>query len=148
MSEDKELYQKPKSHIKAYWVSWIVYIIILFLIKDFFKGNSGDDAGAMFGIILFPLVLAWGISEYENLRFMNYLKENHLEKWVQITTVFGYSGGHNWFKTLEFILSSDDLNDPMLKYMKSIERKFTFFFLSVVFSMPVILIYIFLNLKH
>jgi hypothetical protein len=143
MSEDKALYQKPKSYIKTYWISWIVYLIILFLIKDFWKDRPENDFfGLISGYLFISVFSAMAINWYESSRFMHYLKENHLEKRTQLKTVFGYTGGNNGFKTLGFIFSSDDLNDLILKDLKLMQRKSLLFLLTTFFSMPVLLMLI------
>jgi hypothetical protein len=151
ISKDKDtvIHKKTKFNIKIYWISWIVYLIILFLIKDFWKNRSEGDFGSLiWGCLFISFLSAVMIHLHENSKFMNYLKKNHLEKWTQLKTVFGYSGGNNGFKILGFIFSSDYLNDPTLKELKFNVRKSIFFLLTVFFSMPVILTLILLNFKH
>jgi hypothetical protein len=59
------------------------------------------------------------INYYEGHRLMSYLKNNHIETWKKITYVPGFgSGGTNTFRTMAFVNSADDLNDPMVQWFK------------------------------
>jgi hypothetical protein len=73
----------------------------------------------------------------EGRRLMNYLKQNHRQKWEYITSGPGFGpGGVNSFRSLRFIYSGDDLGDTVVKELQTNYRRFVKLTLTVFLTIP------------
>lgn|ERR1700687_2207706 len=76
----------------------------------------------------------------EGRRLMSYLKNNHHEKWSELTYVPGFGpGGRNSIRTLRWQYSPDDLGDPRLATLKRQHRDFIRWSLTVLISYLVLI---------
>ena len=93
-------------------------------------------------ILTFLLIIKLSI---ESRKLFKYLYKNHYETWKKITTIFGIPGGHNSFKSLRFLHSNDDLNDPEVYRLKRRVRKtlkllvYVLLFITILFVLPILL---------
>jgi hypothetical protein len=72
---------------------------------------------------------------------MIHLKKNHKDKWkYMISPLPGERG--NSFRTLPFVYSADDLNDPVVHRLKEEYKDFVLFIITVFISMPLTFIYL------
>lgn len=73
-------------------------------------------------------------------RFLpKYLKSAHPLKWIELTTIFGLGPGFsNGFRSLDFILSRDDLGDPEVARLKTRYRGFLKFTLIAFIGFPIV----------
>jgi len=97
-------------------------------------------------------ILPFVIAIFSMIRFLvfehrlyKYLRENHTEKWKELTTIFGLGPGYaNSRKARKFIFGKCDINDPELIRLMVITRNsyiymvtgfiagfLTFFFLTI-----------------
>ncbi len=52
-------------------------------------------------------------------KLFEYLRENHFEKWKELTTILGFGPGYaNGFRGIPFLYSKDDLGDPEVRWLK------------------------------
>jgi hypothetical protein len=71
----------------------------------------------------------------EGGRLMSYVRENHNEKWSELTYVPGFgSGGVNSFRSLPWLYSADDQGDSRLATLKQQYRDFIRFMITVFVS--------------
>lgn len=119
-----------------YWKVWGASVLLLAALRVTLEISTDNARFFLFSIYMVPL---WLWVMYLNFRkgrdLMEYLKNNHNEKWKEITYVplFG-SGGYNSFKSLPFIFSKDNLNDERVKLLKKNYISFIKFALSVFVS--------------
>ena len=53
-------------------------------------------------------------------KFFVYLRENHFEKWKELTTILGFGPGlANGFRSIPFLWGRDDLSDPDVQRLKA-----------------------------
>ena len=123
-------------YAKKYWIAWFM-IITVFTTGNIFNIFLLRDIP--FDILFFGLFLLIGIIGIINqARLLNYLKKNHYEKWEYLTTtpLLG-SGNSNGFRMLEFFLSRDTLNDPIVTKLTSEVKYIILLQIVHFFSIPI-----------
>ena len=101
------------------------------------------DGDVVFNLFMGYAVPTWiaviGANFYEGRRLSNYLNRHHREKWEYLTSGPGFGpGGYNSFRSLPFLFSKDDLNDPHVRSLKGHCRSFLKLVLIIFFSMPIV----------
>lgn len=130
-----------KFYIKLYWTLWISLIFLALACKLIFFRHS-EDCFFLFWLYLIPTwVSVIVLNVWEGRRLMEYLRLNHNSKWIELTTVLGIPGGRNSFRTIPFLYSKDNLNDPMVEVLKRNYRMFMLFILTVFLTFPLILLF-------
>jgi hypothetical protein len=109
--------------------------------------GAGEDY--VFNLYLAYMIPTWGgvmiLNFYEGRRLMAYLRKNHHEYWIYLTSGMGFGPGiANSFRSLPFLFSDDDLNDPNVKQLKENYRQFVLMLFLVFFSIPIFFVIIML----
>jgi hypothetical protein len=127
-----------KSYVSIYAGVWFCAVLLIFGVKllGATQGQMGYLNMAFMGVSWLGIM---GLNFYEGHRLMSYLQQQHPETWKWITTipVFG-ARGINSFRTLGFLFSADDCNDPVVHWLKGNYKRFLAFVLLVFFSYVVI----------
>lgn len=130
------------SRTRIYWCAWLGVVALALLLRfTVFLGASSHR--------LFVLASAYGLGTWipimvlnfiEGRRLSSYLRIHHPAKWEWLTYVPGFgSGMHNGFRSLPWLLSSDDLGDPVVAAMKQQQRRFLYWVLTVFLSYLIIM---------
>ena len=78
---------------------------------------NSAELGFVFAIFI-TVVSAIRCNIYQ-CRLYKYIRENHTEKWIELTTVFGFGPGlRNNIKARKFWFSKDYLGDPEVLRLK------------------------------
>ena len=98
------------------------------------------DTSSMFGVYI---VLIWipimVLNLVEGRSLPKYLKSAHPAKWEELTTILGFGPGfRNGFRSLNFILSDDDLGDPEVARRKTRYRGFLKFTIAAFVGFPIV----------
>jgi len=101
----------------------------------FFDTLSGKGWNLSIVYLLATWLPIMALNIIEGRKLMEYLKMHHRQKWEELTYVpFFGPGGHNGFRTIPWLYSSDDLGDPAVAALKAQRRGFIRFVLTVFFS--------------
>ncbi len=127
-----------------YWKVWLGLVLCLVIVRFTVLFHVKGD-NALFVVFSCYAIPTWltvmVLNMVEGHRLMNYLKHNHRAKWEELTYVpFFGPGGMNGLRTLPFLYSSDDLNDPVVGELKLNYRRFLKLTLIVFFTLPVLFI--------
>ena len=134
------------SRIRIYWSAWLAVVALALLLR--FTVFLGASSNNLFALASVYAVSTWlsvmVLNVVEGRRLSSYLREHHPQKWAWLTYVPGLgSGMHNGFRTLRWLYSADDLDDPVVAGIKKEHRRFIKWMLTVFFSyivvMPVLL---------
>ena len=127
-----------KSYIAQYlkiWILWLLFMLSVRFLLLLLIGKKSDEAwDNPFAIYLTgSWILAVVLHYTEARRLMNYLKENHNDKWKELTYVPGLGFGKiNSFNSVPFLFSKENYSDPMVDELKNNYKKA----LLVLFSGP------------
>lgn len=134
------------SRIRIYWCAWLAVVALAFTLRyTVFFGASSDR---LFGLATVYAVSTWlpvmVLNVIEGRKLSSYLREHHPDKWQWLTFVPGLGAGmHNAFRSLPWLYSADDLGDPVVAALKTDQKRFIKWTLTVFFSyivvMPVLL---------
>ena len=133
---------KRKSLI-VYWLVWLVAFLValgsIVTIEIYHILPNGIVEYIFityFGLCMIFLL----ISNYiDGKSPMDYLYENHLEDWKQLTTVPGLGPGNtNSFRTTKFVHSNEDFGDPSVATLKQDYLSYRRLFWVVFVSFPVL----------
>jgi len=81
------------------------------------------------------------INVVDGIRLMNYIKENHFEKWEDLTSLpFMGSGNANGFKAIKFVFLSDNFQDEILLKLKNNHKKLIILAIVAFISIPISLL--------
>lgn len=136
----------PTSRIRIYRWAWLAVVALAALLRfTVFLGANSDSLfalGSVYGVSKWLSVVALNMIEGQKL--ISYLNLHHSQKWGQPTLVPGLgSGWSNGFRTLPWLYSEDDLNDPVVARMKREYKSFLKWaltiFISYIVVMPVLL---------
>ena len=126
-----------RSNIKLYWVCWLVCVFLLLMLRFTLYSSSPEDA--RFHLIIAFALITWiptgFLSLYESYRLRAYLRDNHAQMWERIT--YSTTGMFN-IHSIPFILSSEDLGDQSVRYLKSNFKRFWAFALTQFFFLFVL----------
>lgn len=85
--------------------------------------------GLFFLLALTAISMVWFFIFQHKL--YTYLRENHTEKWKELTTVLGFGPGYtNSLRAIKFLFRKDDLDDPELLRLKVIVRNASIYVLT------------------
>ncbi len=133
----------PTSRIALYWLIWIGTVLLVLFVRFTVMRNVGEET--VFALCLSYMLPTWlaimDLNFTEGYRLVQYLKDNHYEKWKEITYVPGLGYGCcNSYRSLPFVYSKDDLGDPVVTSLKKNYRAFVRLALTVFFTFPLIFI--------
>jgi hypothetical protein len=132
------------SRIRRYQYSWLACVgLVLALRFTVFAETNNRFIFAM-AFVMGTWLPTMILNVIEAGRLMSYLRENHNEKWSQLTYVPGFGpGGVNSFRTLPWLYSADDQGDSRLASLKQQHRDFirlmVTVFVSYLVLVPVLL---------
>jgi len=129
------------ARIHIYSLAWLS-ILLLALVLRFAVLPPGSSGRAALPFLYMAStwipVIVFNIREGKEL--MGYLASHHREKWEWLTTVPGLGPGNvNSFRSLPWLFSSDDLNDPTIAALKIANRRFIILALVIFFSYILVL---------
>jgi hypothetical protein len=123
--------------IRLYQYLWLGCVALAIFLRFTIFADTKDDVRFRFAVVygVGTWVSVVALNLFEGRRLMSYLKRHHREKWAEITYVPGFGpGGINSFRTLRWLYSKDDLNDPTLERLKREHRDFIRWALTVFLS--------------
>jgi len=138
--------ENPRSFIALYWKIWIG-VVIFFLVVRFTTLFENDMSFILFSFYFVPMAVGiMIINLIEGRRLMGYLEKHHKEKWKELTYFPGLGPGNvNSFRSLPFLYSKEDLEDPLVKELKLNYRKVIKFMLTVFLTTPILFLIIMLQ---
>ena len=110
-----------KSHVRFYWIVWIFLIIVFFIGKIF---NIYLLQEIRFFHFFFIIFVVLGLIDFiYGIKFKNYIKLNHKEKWDELNCIpfLGLKGTNN-IREIKFIFSSEYFNDMNLLKLKDARK--------------------------
>lgn len=133
-----------KSYNKYYWISWIIYMLLFYVIK-FLKFPYLENFEAPYYYAIY-WIFVMVVNLYEGSRLTSYLKIFHSEKWNELThsSLFGTLKS-NSFRLLPFLLLSDHLDDDQLQLLKGNHKRFLLFMIIVFIGFPIFSILAFIQ---
>lgn len=129
----------PRYRLRILWIGWAVIVFTLLVTRfTLYWGTYDEDA--LFSLFTRYMFLTWGgimllgLVPHENIG--PYLKENHHETWEYLTysplftPMFGRMG-MNGFRSVPWLFSKDDLDDPVIRECKVVAKRMIAFILTV-----------------
>jgi len=130
---------KYKFYANMYWKLWFVLISAYFLGKIFKIYLLKDITYIPYFSGIF--IILGIIHAVSGVKFSNYLKKNHYEKWKELNTIPGLGlGFSNGVRQIDFFFSKDSLNDPIVIKFKSECKKIMLLTLVHFILMPIFLV--------
>lgn len=141
-------YAVLKSRITLYRRIWLGIVCLMLLVR-FTVMRRVTNERAIFVLIIGYMLTTWlpimALNVTEGRRLMEYLKDNHYEKWEEMTYVPGLGSGlTNSLRSLPFIRSKDDLGDPEVMRLKQNYRSIRKLALTVFYTYPLVFIMVIL----
>jgi hypothetical protein len=132
------------SRIRRYQYSWLACVGLVLALRFTVFAESNDRFIVAVVFMMGTWIPMMILNVIEGGRLMSYLKENHNDKWSELTYVPGFGfGGMNSFRTLPWLYSGDDRGDSRLASLKQQHRDFIRLMVTALASylilMPVLL---------
>jgi hypothetical protein len=127
-------------HSRYYWFAWLAVLggfgVARFAVIPRLTDEPHFHLGLWYlPVMWFPIML---LNLYEGRRLMSYLRQRHPAKWAELTTFWGFGPGCvNGFRSVPWLFSADNLNDPALERLKADYRHFIYWVMTVFFSFPI-----------
>lgn len=109
--------------IARYQYCWLACIVMALVLRFTMFTEMDDRFIFTMSFMMVTWIPTMILNVIEGQQLMEYLKNNHRDKWSEITYVPGFGpGGVNSFRTLPWLYSYDDQGDPQLASLKQQHR--------------------------
>lgn len=129
-----------RRRVSLYWVAWSVLVAVVFSLRFTSLGALPPFRGLdpVFVLPIGTFILIGAVACLDRHDLIPYLKQHHPERWKQLTSGPGFGpGGHNGVRVGLWVLSGDDMSDPILATIKAEARRFSLFAFVAFLSLPV-----------
>lgn len=128
------------TRIRRYQYSWLACVGLVLALRFTVFAETGDRFIFAMAFMMGTWIPTMILNVIDGRRLMAYLRENHSDKWSELTYVPGFGpGGVNSFRTLPWLYSRDDQGDPRLASLKQQHRDFIRLMLTVFISYLVVI---------
>lgn len=131
---------RPSRRVSLYWVAWCLLVAVVFSLRFTSLGGLPHFQG-LDPVVVLPIgtiILIGAVACLDRQDLIPYLKQHHPEMWKQLTSGPGSGpGGYNGVRVGLWVLSGDDMSDPILATMKAEARRFSLFAFVAFFSLPI-----------
>lgn len=127
---------------QVYWWAWLILVGVVFVLRFTVFSGAGEPS-------LVRLALVYGIGSWlpvmalnlvEGRRLSSYMRSCHAQHWDRLNYIplFGCVG-HNGFRVIPWLYSTEDFGDPVVAALKADYRRFIRWAVTVFFSHVIVI---------